>query len=97
MAYNVTKVGYIDADHCSTEPVPKERLEHDQKEIGDIPLFALWMEHNGPNGDGVQFQVRYNHELCDDKPVCEFYIPDKSWETFVEAVKCLDQMWRQHG
>lgn len=94
MSYNVAAIGYIDVSFCKTSIVDKERVAKDREASGEYP-FAIWMEHNGPFGDGVEVNIKYNSEYTDDAPLCNFYIPNSAWKTFVQAVKCLDTMWDQ--
>lgn len=91
MAYNVSKIGFIDITHVRTEPVDKERVKATD---GDC---SIWMESSGPNGDGVEMKIDYG-EPSDDMPdICRFFIPDSSWKTFVQAIKSIDVMWDEHA
>ena len=97
MAYNVTDIGYLDVDAVSTNPVSLDRISSDRKELGeDSAMFALWISDHGPNGEGVHFKLSYSAETSDDKPLCEFYIPDYVWPTFVAAVECTNKMRSFH-
>lgn len=95
MNWNVVKIGFIDVESVRTEPIDEKRVEQEQINTGSP--YALYFESFGPRGDGVLVQVHMQERRDDDKPLAEFYVPDDSWKTFVNAVNCIDKMWDSHS
>lgn len=92
MAWNKISVSMIDVDHLRTKIVDQERAAK-LREDNNGPPFALQIESLGPGTDGIEISIGL--EDSNDR-LCEFWIPDESWKTFVAAVKAVDSMWDQH-
>ena len=89
MAYSVTKIGYLDIVHVRTKPIDIEQMN-----MTDGTAY-LWLESSGPGTDGVEVHVDYGDLKSEDRSeaVCSFFIPEKTWKTFVDAVNAIDRMW----
>ena len=94
MAYSVTKIGYLDVDHLITSLIDEDRIKQWIKDNEDDPAYAIWIED--AHREGVSFHLRYSEETQGEKPICTFYVPESTWETFVCAVNCIEKMRQKH-
>ena len=92
MAWNKTSVSMIEINHLRTKIIDEDRAAKIRKD-NDGPPFALQIESLGPGSDGIEISIGL--EDSKDK-LCEFWVPDESWKTFVAAVKAVDSMWDLH-
>lgn len=96
MSWNVAKIGFIDVVHVATSKIDEARLSKARADTGDEHPFVIYLESTGPDCDGVCVEIHMANRCNDDDPLAQFYIPDSSWKTFVEAVNCVDKMWDRH-